>query len=300
MLVDLRGLVSSKDLNKDKLDFLFSLTSHLKNTGKSKLLQDSLIEQSVGTVALIFQEPSTRTKISFNEAIFALGGRAIDFNIKNSSLTKGESIEETVLNLNSLELDGIVLRSSEEFLPSQLKALNDVDMWIINAGDGKGEHPTQVIGDTFCLMDSIGLSGKKITIIGDVEHSRVAHSLINLWPSLGVDLSLLPTSSFKSDLNSFDTLQEAQDYSDVLYVLRPQSERWSSTDTEILKSYSDITVNSLNENQYLMAPGPVMLGVDISPDLLKHERSLIFNQVNWGLYGRAAVIKYLSEGGNFG
>ena len=299
-MVDLRGLVSSKDLNKDKLDFLFSLASHLKNTGKNKLLRDSSDEQSVGTIALIFQEPSTRTKTSFNEAIFSLGGRAIDFNIKNSSLAKGESIEENILNLNSLELDGIILRSSQESLPSQLKALNDINMWIINAGDGKGEHPTQVIGDTFCLMDSVGLSGKKITIIGDVEHSRVAHSLINLWPSLGVDLSLLPTSNFKSDLNSFDTLTEAQDYSDVLYVLRPQSERWSSGDAGILKSYSDVTVNSLNDNQYLMAPGPVMLGVDISSDLLKHERSLIFNQVNWGLYGRAAVIKYLSEGGNFG
>tara|TARA_Y100000588_G_scaffold395319_1_gene523209 strand:- start:43438 stop:44337 length:900 start_codon:yes stop_codon:yes gene_type:complete len=299
-LVDLRGLVSSKDLDKDKLDFLFSLALHLKNTGKNKLLRGLKSDHSVGTVALIFQEPSTRTKTSFNEAIFALGGRAIDFNIKNSSLTKGESLEETVLNLNSLELDGIVLRSSQESLPSKLKALNDIDMWIVNAGDGKGEHPTQVVGDTFCLMNSIGLNGKKITIIGDVEHSRVAHSLINLWPSLGVDLSLLPTSNYESKLNSFKTLQEAQNHSDVLYVLRPQSERWDPGDSEILKSYSDITVKSLNENQYLMAPGPVMPGVDISSDLLKHERSLIFDQVNWGLYGRAAIIKYLSEGGHFG
>jgi len=297
-LVDLRGLISSRELNQDNLEVLFSDAKSLKGKKTKKPLSQNLGSSELGTVALLFEEPSTRTKTSFNEAVYTLGGRTVYFDFKSSSLSKGETFEETIFNLNSLEINGIVMRTSQENLPSKLKKLN-LNMWIINAGDGKGEHPTQALGDTFCLMNSIGLNKKRITIIGDVEHSRVAHSLINLWPRLGVELSLLPTSKFKTRLNIFNSLKEAQDGSDVLYVLRPQKERWDEEGGSVIDSYSRLTVKSLNENQYLMAPGPTMPDVDISLGLIHHERSLVFQQVNWGIYGRMAIMRHLSNGGKF-
>ncbi len=296
MLVDLRGLVSSKDFNNKNLESLFLNAESLKKRTK-KSLSRKYESSNLGTVALLFEEPSTRTKTSFNEAICTLGGRTLYFDFKTSSLSKGETFEETLFNLNSLEIDGIVIRTPKEGLPKLLKDL-DLDMWIVNAGDGKGEHPTQALGDTFTLMDSIGLKNKKITIIGDVEHSRVAHSLINLWPGSGVDLSLLPTSKFETKLNTFESLEEAQECSDVLYVLRPQKERWGEG-SDIIDSYSKLTVRDLKENQYLMAPGPTMPGVDISPGLIHHKRSFVFDQVKWGVYARMAIISHLMEGGDF-
>ena len=293
----MRGLVSSKELNKENLKILFSYAKSLKEKTK-KILSQRSDSFDLGTVALLFEEPSTRTKASFNEAVYALGGRPIYFDFKSSSLSKGETFEETLFNLNSLEIDGIVIRTPQENLPSRLKKLN-LNMWIVNAGDGKGEHPTQALGDTFCLMDSIGISKKRITIIGDIEHSRVAHSLINLWPRLEVDLSLLPTSKFKTTLRTFKNLKEAQENSDVLYVLRPQKERWIKEDSDIIDFYSKLTVRSLNENQYLMAPGPTMPDIDISSGLIHHERSLVFKQVNWGIYARMAIMKHLNDGENF-
>ncbi len=255
--------------------------------------------QTPGPVALIFTEPSTRTRISFAEAVHRMGGWTRDLGETGSSLDKGETMEETILNLSAMDFSGVVIRTPIKGLPEEQRAL-DPSLWIVNAGDGDGEHPTQALGDTFTLMAHGGVEGRRIALVGDVAHSRVAHSLLALWPKLGVQIGVYPHGEGTVDGADtlFSTLEEASEWAEVLYLLRPQVERWAKplSGKALQKEMAPWRVDTIRPGQFLMAPGPTLPGVDIAKGLLLDSASLILDQVRWGLAGRMALIEELSLG----
>lgn len=254
---------------------------------------------AIGPVALLFEEPSTRTRVSFSEAIHRMGGWPVFLDREGSSLAKGESMEETLLNLAALGIQGAVIRTSRTGLPQELLEAG-LDLWVVNAGDGAGEHPTQALGDTLTLMANGGLEGRRVAILGDVRHSRVARSLLALWPRLGVRLAILPRggAAAEESVTTFSTMEEATDWAEVLYVLRPQVERWEKPlrGEALKKAMAPWRVESIRHGQFLMAPGPTWPGIDLAEGLLRSAGSLILDQVHWGLGGRMALMEELSLG----
>lgn len=261
-------------------------------------------------VALVFAEPSTRTRVAFAQAVARLGGRALHVDAAGSSLAKGEGMEETIRVLGALEVDGVVLRTPVDGLPADLAAAG-LGPWLVNAGDGRGQHPTQALGDTLTIL-AAGLEpeGLKVAMVGDLTGSRVAHSLLDLWPRLGVDLRVLPCGPWEGQAERLQDMGEATAWAEVVYALRPQTERWSERrravwsgdegaagPDEVAKGdyFARFGVASLAPGQRLMAPGPCWPGVDVAPSLLFADQSLVLDQVTWGMYGRMALMEGLAS-----
>ncbi len=250
-----------------------------------------------------FFEPSTRTRLSFEMAALRLGLSVANFDAPNSSLKKGESWEETMATLDALGPDLIICR-----VPFQLdrKFLANIKSPIINGGDGINEHPTQALLDCFSLLEhfkSDDLKDRKILIIGDAAHSRVAHSNLKLMARLGAKVILLspPSLALRGNHESYDHFSEVEGNFDVVMALRIQKERLNDaskmSDEEYFKAYGlcESRFLTLGKNCVLMHPGPMNNGVEISQNLADHPRSLIRKQVENGLKIRMHLIAiYLS------
>lgn len=255
-------------------------------------------------VALVFKEPSTRTRVSFELATHRLGWPLTFFQQKESSLSKGETLEDTVRNLHALGVGTFVIRTSET---GGLEACRRLELGpVVNAGDGVGEHPTQALLDLATLLDSVGwdqgrLCKLKIGILGDLRHSRVAHSWAVLARKLGIHLVLMSPLEWKpgwaGDLEWTSTKAAIRDL-DVLMTLRVQKERMGDgpaeqavTDTFVRDFH--VRPSDLSPSQKLMHPGPVNWGVELSPEFLDDPRSLILKQVKNGLFLRATLLEWL-------
>ncbi len=259
------------------------------------------------TVVNLFYEPSTRTRISFELAEKRLSADTVNFTASGSSVAKGESLKDTVWNIEAMRIDMVVIRHQAAGAPHYLsKCCNST---IINAGDGAHEHPTQALLDMFTIKEKYGrIEGLKVVIVGDIKHSRVARS--NIWGlmTMGAKVAvcapptLIPVEMEKFGLEIYDDLDEALRGADVVNVLRIQKERQKAGLLPSFREYNryyGITrqrLKNLNENFTIMHPGPINRGVEISSDVADGPYSVILPQVTNGVAVRMALLYLLSGG----
>ncbi len=255
------------------------------------------------TVVNLFYEASTRTSSSFELAATRLSADVINIRASGSSIEKGESLRDTVQTLTAYEPAAIVIRSPYAGAAAQVAQWTDAA--VVNAGDGKHEHPTQALLDVFALQSRVGrLDGLKIWIVGDVLHSRVARSDISAFQKMGAKVTvagpptLLPREIEALGCSASPTLDGLTE-ADVIYVLRMQHERMQEAFVPSLGEYAaryQINHERLRPGQLVMHPGPVNRGVEISADVIDSEISLIGEQVKAGVAVRMAVLYELLVG----
>ena len=260
------------------------------------------------SVANIFFEPSTRTKISFELAEKRLSCESLSFAASGSSVSKGETLLDTVKTILSMQVDAVVIRHSAQGTPQFLA--DRIDASVINAGDGFHEHPTQALLDMFSIREKFGsLKGLRVSIIGDIAHSRVALSDVYALQALGAEVLLCgPTSLMPFGVETLGVrvthdVMEALDFCDVAYLLRIQLERKAGNCFPTLREYqmryqvNFERLSKFNKEITVMHPGPINRGVEISADVADSPNSLILDQVTSGVAVRMAVI-YLISGGS--
>ncbi|MEY2812616.1 MAG: hypothetical protein RLZZ390_466 [Bacteroidota bacterium] len=258
------------------------------------------------TIVNLFYENSTRTRISFELAEKRLSADTINFSASGSSVSKGETLLDTVNNILSMKVDMVVMRHSATGAPHFLS--QHIPAAIVNAGDGINEHPTQALLDALSITEKLGtLKGKKIAIIGDIMHSRVALSNIYLLTKMGAEVTLAgpPTLMPKHIKDSFPinvtyNVKEALEWCDVANVLRIQLERQNQVLFSSLREYNQaygITkqlLQSIQKDILIMHPGPINRGVEIDSDVADSGQSIILDQVENGVAVRMAVLYLLS------
>jgi aspartate carbamoyltransferase catalytic subunit len=263
------------------------------------------------TVLNLFYEPSTRTRISFELAEKRLSADTVSFSPSTSSVKKGESLRDTVQNIEAMKIDMVVVRHASVGAPYYLTQCMDAN--IINAGDGTHEHPTQGLLDMFTLRRKYGkLKGLRVVLVGDVKHSRVTRS--NIWglKTMGASVAvcgpqtLLPVDVEKFGVDVYTDLDKALDGADVVNIMRIQLERQQAGLFPSQREYTNLfgltkeRLKRLNKNYTVMHPGPMNRGVEITSEVADSDRSVILEQVTNGQAVRMAVLYLLSgrkEGG---
>ena len=257
------------------------------------------------TIANLFFENSTRTKLSFELAEKRLSADVINFSSAFSSVTKGETLLDTVNNILAMKVDIVVMRHPNPGASVFLS--RNIDAKIVNAGDGTHEHPTQALLDAYSIREKYGeVKGKKIVIIGDILHSRVALSNIYCLQKLGAEVrvcgpsSLMPKHLDALNVSHFSNLKEALNWCDVANVLRIQLERQAVNYFPSLREYAMVyginknLLDRLGKEITIMHPGPINRGVEISSDVADSKHSIILDQVENGVAIRMAVIYLLA------
>lgn len=259
------------------------------------------------TVATMFFEPSTRTRMSFEKAAKALSADTMSFSPSTSSLSKGESLKDTALTVRAMGVDLMVVRHKETGAPWRLAEWLDIP--IVNGGDGAHQHPTQALLDCLTIRQRFGsLDGLEIAIVGDIRHSRVARSDIFAMATLGASVTLIgPRTLLPIDPEAWPVtvshdLDAVLDRLDVVYLLRVQTERGGGSVFPSLPEYTerygmtDRRFARLKSDAIVLHPGPMNRGVEISHDVADHERALILQQVTNGVAARMAVLFQLLGG----
>ncbi|WP_426491869.1 aspartate carbamoyltransferase catalytic subunit [Hymenobacter sp. 102] len=302
-----KDLLDIASLHREEIEFLLDRTTTCKDLFTHSVKKVPALEGK--SVLMLFYEPSTRTHTSFEVAAKRLSAEVTNFNVAQSSITKGESIRETIETLQAMRTDYIVVRHGRSGLPGLIARQTTAS--VINAGDGAHAHPTQALLDAFTIKEKFpNPAGKKVLIIGDILHSRVARSTSNLLQKLGVEVaylgpgSLVPTYG-PATIRRFTNYDEAMQWApDVVYLLRVQMERQDVQFFPTLREYHriyGITNTRLEEIRqrglYIMHPGPVNRGVELCDAVMDYERSLINNQVENGIAVRMAVLDWLTPGG---
>lgn len=297
-------LLGIKYITPSDIDLIFETTDHFKEVINRPIKKVPSLRDT--TIANIFFENSTRTKLSFELAQKRLSADVISFSAAQSSVKKGETLIDTVNNILSMKVDMVVMRHSSpgasEFLSKHVKAS------IINAGDGAHEHPTQALLDTFTIREKLGeVGGKKVVIIGDILHSRVALSNIFALQMQGAEVrvcgpkSLIPKHIEKLGVKVENNLTKALEWCDVANVLRVQNERMEVSYFPNTREYSQqfgLTkeiLDSLSKEIVVMHPGPINRGVEITSDVADSKQSVILEQVENGVAIRMAVIYLLAS-----
>jgi len=263
------------------------------------------------TIINLFFENSTRTRTSFEIAAKRLSADALNISVSTSSLTKGETLIDTALNLDAMAPDCIVVRHSSAGVPHQLAKVSKAA--IVNAGDGANEHPTQALLDAMTIREQKGkIKGLEVAILGDIVHSRVARSNIHLLTKLGANVrvagpgTLVPKDFqhlVETGLTVMPRIEEAIEGADVVMILRIQRERQDAAYFPTLGEYSihyGLTNDRLNlakEDAIVLHPGPMNRGIEIASEVADSSRSLILDQVKYGVSVRMAVL-YLATGGS--
>ncbi|MDP0495969.1 MAG: aspartate carbamoyltransferase catalytic subunit [Verrucomicrobiota bacterium JB024] len=295
-----KDLIAIEDLSREELDILFATAENFKSTlGRSVKKLPSL--RGV-TVVNLFMEPSTRTRLAFEIAAMRLSADVISVMGDASSLVKGETLRDTARNIQALSADMIIMRHSAAGSAQYLSEI--VDMPVINAGDGAHEHPTQALLDAYTLREKLGadLTGKRITILGDILFSRVARSNIWCLQKLGAHVTLagpstlVPREFEKMGVTVCHNLKKALDGADAVMLLRIQHERQTSTHFPSLGEYTSMFgLNKrraawLKPDAIIMHPGPINRGVELDSDLADSPRSVILDQVTNGIAVRMAAL----------
>ena len=295
-------LLSSEDLTKNDIELIFQKAEFFQNNFKPGNKFDDL--KGI-TVALAFFENSTRTKLSFEIAAKRLSAETMSFTASTSSLAKGESLLDTLKTIEAMGVQIYVIRhgssGAQQFLQRNTNGI------ILNAGDGKHEHPTQALLDNYTLLKHFGkIEGLKISIIGDIFHSRVARSNINVMRTLGAEVKFLgPGTLLPRHLNPWkvefiDDIDEAIEWSDVVLVLRLQRERMNSgllPSIEEFSKFYGVTLKRIARKPELviMHPGPVKYGVELNYLISSYSNCLIQTQVTSGVFISMSVLSLLSE-----
>lgn len=251
-------------------------------------------------VANLFFEPSTRTHYSFASAQHQLGCKVEHFQAESSSVKKGESLYDTVKTFACIGFNALVIRHREE---EYFKQLQKIQIPIINAGDGKGNHPTQCLLDLYTIYEEFQtLSNLKIAIIGDVYHSRVAHSFAQAMQLFQSQVVYSGPRELMDSLENYEDIETAISTSDVVMFLRVQRERHHNTTIATDDSYLQMygltkkRYELLKPNAIVMHPAPVNRGVEIDDCLVEAKKSRIFQQMENGVYVRKSVLKYVLGG----
>ena len=251
-------------------------------------------------IASLFFEPSTRTQNSFTTAVMRLGGQVITFNTAVSSMKKGESFYDTVKCFEALGMDGAIIRHSENEYYKQLEGIN---MPIMSGGDGTGNHPTQSLLDLLTIKQEFGkFEGLKICIVGDVIHSRVAHTNIEVMERLGMQVYTSGPDEFKEDGLNYIDFDKAVKEMDVIMLLRIQHERLSGEMVMTKEDYNKQfglnagRVAAMKDHAIIMHPAPFNRGVEINDDCVECAKSRIFKQMSNGVFVRMAVVERALKG----
>ncbi len=303
-----RHLLDSKDLTNAEIDCVMALTAEFK-TFRSKHLPP--LDVLTGkTIANVFYENSTRTRSSFELAAKSLGSTVLNFDVANSSVSKGETILDTARTLASMDIDCLVQRHSSSGSCHQLaQTLGDL-LHFVNAGDGWNAHPTQALLDAFSMLEVLGsLKGAKIAIVGDITHSRVARSNIWLLQKLGAEVhvagptTLIPAGLDKLGVHVHYDLEPAVKNSDIIMTLRLQLERQKQGLLPSIGEYKKLyridhkCLSLAKPKVKVMHPGPLNRGIEITSDLADDPNlSLIETQVKNGVAVRMAVFYLLLSG----
>lgn len=292
----MQHLIRTSDFSKDEILGLFEDAREFLKFEPNEVLKGKII-------VTLFFENSTRTRSSFEIAAKRLGAEVVSLDVGTSSTSKGETIFDTVANINAMKPDAIIIRHSECGLPETLTGF--VDCPIINAGDGKHAHPTQALLDLFTIYEHFDgqTEGKKVSIVGDVRTSRVAGSNRKLLPRFGMDVSFVSPECFRyqgDDFKTYISLNDVIDDVDIIMSLRTQLERHNQVYFESLNEYAKdfcITKEVMGDrNILLLHPGPVNRNVDISDEMLKDPRNKVLEQVTNGVAIRSAILKKLILG----
>ena len=246
-------------------------------------------------VANLFFEPSTRTQYSFMMAEQKLGLKTMDFTAETSSVQKGETLYDTVKTFEAIGVDGVVIRHPQNNYFEEL--IPNLNIPIFNGGDGSGNHPTQSLLDLLTIYQEYGkFEGLKIAIVGDIAHSRVAHTNIEVMNRLGMEVHLVAPEQFQEEGYTWENLDEVLEEMDIIMLLRVQHERHDSgmqlTKEEYHKQYG-LTVERekrMKEGAIIMHPAPFNRGVEIADDVVECKRSRIFKQMSNGVFIRMAVL----------
>lgn len=298
-----KHLLGIKDITREDIELIFETADNFKEVINRPIKKVPSLRDV--TIANVFFENSTRTRLSFELAQKRLSADVINFSASNSSVKKGETLLDTVNNILAMKVDMIVMRHASpgapHFLARHIKAN------IVNAGDGTHEHPTQALLDAFSIREKLGtIAGKKIAIIGDILHSRVALSNIFALQKLGARVmvcgppTLLPKFIAQLGVEVELDVQKALQWCDVANVLRIQLERQQIKYFPSLREYSlyyGITkkiLDNLKKQIVIMHPGPINRGVELSSDAADSEHSIILDQVENGVAVRMAVLYLLA------
>ncbi|MBI2280935.1 MAG: aspartate carbamoyltransferase catalytic subunit [Bacteroidetes bacterium] len=296
-------LLGIKYLNKQDIELIFETANHFKNVINRPIKKVPSLRDI--TIANLFFENSTRTKLSFELAEKRLSADIINFSSSSSSVTKGETLIDTVNNILSMKVDMVVMRHPN---PGAAYFLSQhVNAKIVNAGDGAHEHPTQALLDGFSILEKYGdLKGRNVVIVGDVLHSRVALSNIFLLQKMGANvkvcgpLTLIPKHISSLGVEVITDLRTALNWCDVAMMLRIQLERQDIKLFPSLREYSMLygldkqLLDSLKKKITIMHPGPINRGVEITSDVADSKQSIILNQVENGVAIRMAVLYLLA------
>lgn len=298
-----KHLLGIKDITEKDIALIFETTENFKEVINRPIKKVPSLRDI--TIANVFFENSTRTRLSFELAEKRLSADVINFSASNSSVKKGETLLDTVNNILAMKVDMVVMRHASPGAPHFLS--RHIGANIVNAGDGTHEHPTQALLDTFSIREKLGdVAGKKVAIIGDILHSRVALSNIFALKKLGAEVlvcgppTLLPKFIGHLGLKVELDVKKALQWCDVANVLRIQLERQQIKYFPSLREYSIYyginkrLLDSLKKQIVIMHPGPINRGVELSSDVADSQHSIILDQVENGVAIRMAVLYLLA------
>lgn len=302
--LNIKHLLGIKQLSVSDVNLIFKTATHFKEIINRPIKKIPSLQHI--TIANLFFENSTRTKLSFELAEKRLSADVINFSVKNSSVNKGENILDTINNILSMKVDMVVIRHPISGIVNLLS--QHISANIINAGDGTHEHPTQALLDAYSIKEKLGtIKNRNILIVGDILHSRVALSNIFVLKLLNANVkicsskSLIPKHIEQLGVSVETNLIKALSWCDVVNVLRVQKERMEASFFPSTREYHfqyGITkekLNAINKNIIVMHPGPINRGVEISSDVADSKQSIILNQVENGVAIRMAVIYLLAN-----
>lgn len=304
--LSVKHLLGIKDLTTEDIQTIFETADNFKTIINRPIKKVPSLRDV--TIANLFFENSTRTKLSFELAEKRLSADVVNFSASGSSVSKGETLIDTVNNILSMKVDMVVMRhpypGAHHFLSKHINAR------IVNAGDGTHEHPTQALLDSYSIREKHGdLAGKKVVIVGDIKHSRVAISNIYCLKKLGAEVmvcgpkTLLPKHIASLGVKVETDLLKALEWCDIANMLRIQLERQDGL--KLFPSIREYTMqygltmdhlNALDKEITVMHPGPINRGVEISSEVADSEQSIILNQVENGVAIRMAVLYLLAAG----
>ncbi len=303
MSLSVKHLLGIKDLTPEDIDLILRTADNFKDVLQRPIKKVPTLRDT--TIVNLFYENSTRTRISFELAEKRLSADTINFTASGSSVSKGETLIDTVNNILSMKVDMVVMRHSASGAPHFLA--QHINASIVNAGDGINEHPTQALLDAFSIREKLGgLKGKKVALFGDIMHSRVALSNIYLLTKMGAEVivcgppTLIPKHIEKLGVKVSYDVKKTLEWCDVANVLRIQLERQNKPLFSTLREYSlyyginKALLDSLKKEIVIMHPGPINRGVELNSDVADSKNSIILDQVQNGVAVRMAVLYLLA------
>ena len=292
----MKNLLRLQDLSIEEINNILDLAQSIKDKKISPLVENKII-------ANLFFEPSTRTHYSFATAEARLGCKTIDFSPNSSSMKKGETFYDTIKTFESFGVDGLVIRDAKNQWYKEL--INKIKVPIINAGDGSADHPTQTLLDLLTIKQEFGkFEGLKVLVVGDISHSRVAHSNILNMRRLGMEVFVSAPDIFKDNQYNYVDFDEYISKVDVINMLRIQNERLEKDCKYNVQQYNkefglnNERLRKMKPNAIIIHPAPFNRNVEINDDVIESKPSRIFKQISNGVFVRMAVLLTILKGNN--